>query len=225
MDDQPHILVVDDDNRLRDLLRQYLGENGFRVTTASDAGEARLRMRGLQFDLLVVDVMMPGESGLELTESLRSVSRVPILLLTAMGEPGDRISGLEQGADDYMTKPFEPRELVLRIESILRRTAPAMTEGVVALGDCSFDMGRRELRRNDAIVRLTTIEANLLSALARDPGIALSRDELISRCQIDGGERTVDVQVTRLRRKIETDPREPRYLQTVRGQGYVLHPD
>ena len=225
MDDQPHILVVDDDNRLRELLSQYLGENGFRVTTASDAEEARLRMRGLQFDLLVVDVMMPGESGLELTESLRAVSRVPILLLTAMGEPGDRVFGLEQGADDYMTKPFEPRELVLRMESILRRAAPAVTEGVVNLGECRFDMARRELRRDDAIVRLTTIEANLLSALARNPGIALSRDELINRCRIDGGERTVDVQVTRLRRKIETDPKEPRYLQTIRGQGYVLHPD
>jgi two-component system, OmpR family, phosphate regulon response regulator OmpR len=225
MDDQAHILVVDDDNRLRDLLSRYLGENGFRVTTASDAKEARVRMRGLQFDLLVVDVMMPGESGLELTESLRSVSRVPILLLTAMGEPEDRVSGLEQGADDYMTKPFEPRELVLRIEAILRRAAPAVTVGIVSLGECQFDMGRRELRRNDAIVRLTTIEANLLSALARNPGAPLSRDELVGQCRIDGGERTVDVQVTRLRRKIEPDPREPRYLHTIRGQGYVLHPD
>jgi len=225
MVDQPHILVVDDDTRLRDLLSQYLGENGFRVTTASDAEEARTRMRGLQFDLLVVDVMMPGEDGLALTGSLRSVSRVPILLLTAMGEPEDRVYGFEQGADDYMTKPFEPRELVLRIESILRRAAPSITEGIVALGDCRFDLGRRELRRDDAIVRLTTIEANLLSALARNPGVALSRDELIGRCRIDGGERTVDVQVTRLRRKIEPNPREPRYLHTIRGQGYVLHPD
>ncbi len=225
MDDQPHILVVDDDTRLRELLSQYLGENGFRVTNAADAEEARMRMRGLQFDLLVVDVMMPGESGLELTESLRSVSRVPILLLTAMGEPSDRVSGLEQGADDYMTKPFEPRELVLRIESILRRAAPAITEGMVKLGQCAFDMGRRELRRDDAIVRLTTIEANLLSALARNSGMTLSRDELISQCRIEGNERTVDVQVTRLRRKIEPDPREPRYLHTIRGQGYVLHPD
>jgi len=225
MDDHPHILVVDDDTRLRELLSEYLGENGFRVTTASDAEEARSRMRGLLFDLLVVDVMMPGESGLEFTESQRSVSRVPILLLTAMGEPEDRVSGLEQGADDYMTKPFEPRELVLRIESILRRAAPAVTEGIVILGECRFDMARRELRHDDAIVRLTTIEANLLSALARNPGATLSRDKLIAQCRIDGGERTVDVQVTRLRRKIEPDPREPRYLHTIRGQGYVLHPD
>ena len=168
---------------------------------------------------------MPGESGLDLTESLRSVSRVPILLLTAMGEPEHRITGLEQGADDYMTKPFEPRELVLRIGSILRRLAPVITEGIVQLGQCAFDMSRRELRRDDAIVRLTTIEANLLSTLARNPGMTLSRDELISQCCIDGNARTVDVQVTRLRRKIESDPREPRYLHTIRGQGYVLHPD
>ena len=225
MDDQPHILVVDDDDRLRKLLSQYLAENSFRVTTAADGEDARKRMRGLQFDLLVVDVMMPGESGLELTKSLRSISRVPILMLTAMGEPEDRVSGLEQGADDYMSKPFEPRELVLRIESILRRAAPAVTEGLVKLGQCTFDMDRRELRRDDAIVRLTTIEANLLSALARNPGITMSRDELISQCRIDGNARTVDVQVTRLRRKIESDPREPRYLHTIRGQGYVLHPD
>jgi two-component system phosphate regulon response regulator OmpR len=225
MDDQPHILVVDDDNRLRDLLSQYLGENGFRVTTASDAEEARRRMHGLQFDLLVVDVMMPGESGLELTKSLRTVSPLPILLLTAMSEPLERVVGLEQGADDYLTKPFEPRELVLRIESILRRLTPNRAKGPVKLGECQFDMARRELRRANAIIRLTTIEANLLSALAKSAGIALSRNELITRCQIDGTERTVDVQVTRLRRKIENDPREPRYLQTIRGQGYVLHPD
>jgi two-component system phosphate regulon response regulator OmpR len=225
MDETPHILVVDDDTRLRELLSQYLGENGFRVTTAADAEEARARMRGLAFDLLVVDVMMPGENGLELTQSLRTSSRVPILLLTAMGDPEDRVHGLERGADDYLSKPFEPRELVLRIESILRRAAPPVTEGIVQLGECSFDVGRRELRRNEAIVRLTTIETTLLSTFARHAGMTLSRDELIQQCSIDGGERTVDVQVTRLRRKIEPDPRQPRYLHTVRGQGYVLHPD
>ena len=225
MSDQPHILVVDDDTRLRDLLREYLSENGFRVTTAADAEDARARLRGLEFDLLVVDVMMPGEDGLALTGSLRQISRVPILLLTAMGEPEDRVQGLERGADDYMTKPFEPRELVLRIESILRRNAVGGADGVVSIGECEFDIGRRELRRDDAIVKLTTIEANLLSTLARNPGATMTRDELIAQCRIDGGERTVDVQVTRLRRKIEPDPREPRFLQTVRGQGYVLHPD
>lgn len=225
MDEQPHILVIDDDTRLRELLSRYLSENGFRVTTAADAEEARGRMRGLAFDLLVVDVMMPGETGLELTESLRVTSRVPILLLTAMGEPEDRVNGLEHGADDYLTKPFEPRELVLRIESILRRAAPPVAEGVVRFGDCRFDLSRRELRRDDAIVRLTTIEATLLAALARSAGVTLTRDELIQQCSIDGGERTVDVQVTRLRRKIENDPRDPRYLHTIRGQGYVLYAD
>ena len=225
MDTKPHILVVDDDTRLRELLSQYLGENGFMVTTAADAEEARARMRGLAFDLLVLDVMMPGENGIELTEALRMTSNVPILILTAMGDSDDRVHGLEGGADDYLTKPFEPRELVLRIESILRRSTPTVPDGPVRMGDCSFDIGRRELRRNDAIVRLTTIEANLLTTFARNPGITLSRDDLIRQCSIDGGERTVDVQVTRLRRKIEPDPREPRYLHTVRGQGYVLHPD
>ena len=225
MDTKPHILVVDDDTRLRELLSQYLGENGFMVTTAADAEEARARMRGLAFDLLVLDVMMPGENGIELTQALRMTSNVPILILTAMGDSDDRVHGLEGGADDYLTKPFEPRELVLRIESILRRSTPTVPDGPVRMGDCSFDIGRRELRRNDAIVRLTTIEANLLTTFARNPGITLSRDDLIRQCSIDGGERTVDVQVTRLRRKIEPDPREPRYLHTVRGQGYVLHPD
>lgn len=225
MDEKPHILVVDDDTRLRDLLSQYLSDNGFRVTTAADSDEARARMRGLAFDLLVVDVMMPGESGLELTESLRITSRVPILLLTAMGEPEDRVQGLERGADDYLTKPFEPRELVLRIGAILRRAVPPNSTGEVRFGDCRFDLGRRELRRNEAIVRLTTIEATLLAILARNAGVTLTREELIQQCSIDGGERTVDVQVTRLRRKIENDPREPRYLHTIRGQGYVLYSD
>lgn len=225
MSDQPHILVVDDDDRLRELLRQYLSENGFRVTTAEHAEDARARLRGLEFDLLVLDVMMPGEDGLALTESLRQISRVPILLLTAMGEPEDRVQGLERGADDYMTKPFEPRELVLRIQTILRRNAMAAPDPVVSIGEFDFNVSRQELRRDDAIVRLTTIENNLLTILARNPGATMTRDELIAQCRIDGGARTVDVQITRLRRKIEPDPREPRFLLTVRGQGYVLHPD
>ena len=225
MSDQPHILVVDDDNRLRELLREYLSENGFRVTTAEHAEDARSRLRGLEFDLLVVDVMMPGENGLVLTASMRQLSHVPILLLTAMGEPEDRVQGLECGADDYMTKPFEPRELVLRIESILRRNTKTTADPVISIGEFRFNISRQELRRDNTIVRLTTIEANLLSALARNPGTTMSREELIVLCRIEGGSRTVDVQVTRLRRKIEPDPREPRFLHTVRGQGYVLHPD
>lgn len=223
MDNRPHILVVDDDARLCDLLDRYLGENGFRVTTANDAAEARARMRGIEFDLLVLDVMMPGEDGLSLTQSLRASSQLPILLLTAMAEPEERIRGLERGADDYLTKPFEPRELVLRILSILRRVEPA--EDSIRFGDCVYDAARRRLTRSDAIVQLTTIETTLLSVLARNPGATLSREELVRRCGIDGTDRTVDVQVTRLRRKIEPNPRAPRYLQTVRGEGYVLHPD
>lgn len=223
MDDRPHILVVDDDSRLCGLLDRYLGENGFRVTTANDAAEARARMRGIEFDLLVLDVMMPGEDGLSLTQSLRASSQLPILLLTAMAEPEERIRGLERGADDYLTKPFEPRELVLRILSILRRVGP--TEDSVRFGDCVYDAARRRLTRDDAVVQLTTIETTLLSVLARSPGATLSREELVRRCGIDGTDRTVDVQVTRLRRKIEPNPRAPRYLQTVRGEGYVLHPD
>tara|TARA_Y100001960_G_scaffold278543_1_gene310076 strand:- start:141 stop:689 length:549 start_codon:yes stop_codon:yes gene_type:complete len=182
-------------------------------------------MNGLVFDVLVIDVMMPGEDGLSLTSSIRGISKVPILLLTAMAEPENRVEGFEQGADDYMTKPFEPRELVLRVKSILRRTENARKKQIVVIGNCNFDIGKRELRRDNLVVRLTTIETTLLAVLALRPGVIMSRDELIERCQIDGGERTVDVQVTRLRRKIEPDPREPRFLQTIRGQGYVLQPD
>jgi two-component system phosphate regulon response regulator OmpR len=223
--DAPHILVVDDDTRLRDLLRQYLAENGFVVTTASDAAEARAKLAGLTFDLIVLDVMMPGENGLDFTESLRRGSRVPILLLTARGEPEDRIEGFERGADDYLGKPFEPRELVLRIRTILRRAAPPATAVVIRLGGCAFDVARETLSRDQRPVRLTPVESSLLKTLALNPGVTLSRDELIHRSRIEGNERTVDVQVTRLRRKIEPDPRLPRYLQTVRGEGYVLRPD
>ena len=224
IEETAHILVVDDDTRLRELLRKYLSENGFRVTTAMDAADARARLAAFAFDLLVLDVMMPGEDGFELTESVRRGSRVPILLLTARGESEDRITGLERGADDYLLKPFEPRELVLRIEAILRR-APQERQPIVSLGDCSFDMARGRLVRNDSPVRLTPVEASLLGTLAASPGITLSRDELIRRSRIEGGTRTVDVQVTRLRRKIEPDPHTPRFLQTVRGEGYVLLPD
>ncbi len=222
----PHILVVDDDDRLRELLAKFLHENGFLVATASDTADARAKLAGLEFDLIVLDVMMPGESGLEFCEELRRKSAVPILMLTAMGEPGDRIAGLERGVDDYLGKPFEPRELLLRVRSILRRvpvTPVAPTE--VHMGDVMFDPGREELRRGGQPVRLTSVEVALLKALAERPGEVLSRDELFERTGAGGGGRAVDVQVTRLRRKIEPDPRLPRYLQTVRGRGYVLRPD
>ena len=226
-DEAPHILVVDDDDRLRSLLRRYLTEQGFRVTTAGDVAQARNKLRSLAFDLLVLDIMMPGESGLDLTRSLRRDSEVPILLLTAMGETVDRIDGLECGADDYLTKPFEPRELVLRIKAVLRRV-PQEGEAVhkeVHFGVYSFDLEREELRRGEAFVRLTAAETGLLKALARRPGVPVSREDLTGGEAGPSNTRAVDVQVTRLRRKIESNPRFPRYLQTVRGTGYVLVPD
>ena len=220
---QPHILVVDDDRRLRGLLRKYLAENGYLVTTAKDAGDARARLTSLAFDLLVLDVMMPGESGLELTESLRRTSAVPILLLTAMGEADDRIAGLEHGADDYLAKPFEPRELLLRIGNILRRAGPpAETVKEVSFGEFTFDLDREALRRKGEPVRLTSGEAGLLKLFARNPGVTLTRERLSRDIGVGGNVRTVDVQIARLRRKIEPDPAAPRYLQTVWGAGYVL---
>ncbi len=222
----PHILVVDDDSRLRELLRKYLTDNGFRVTTSSDAAVARAKLKGLAFDLVVLDVMMPGESGLELAEALRRESAVPILMLTAMGEPDDRIAGLERGADDYLTKPFEPRELVLRIRGLLRRAPPPGDQPAeIRLGDCRFDMARETLFRGDTQVRLTTAEARLLKALAARPGRPLSREELTRASGIRATARAVDVHMTRLRRKIEAEPKTPRFLQTVRGKGYALWPD
>jgi len=223
-DTAPHILVVDYDTRLRELLQKYLMENGFRVTTAQDANTARANLAGFDFDLLVVDVMMPGEDGFALTRSIRRDSGVPILLLTAMGEPGDRINGFEHGADDYLVKPFEPRELVLRIQTILRRTESKVIVEV-RFGNRRFDVPRKQLLEGDDPVHLTTAEANLLRSLARNSGLTMSREDLIRDSRIDGNARTVDVQITRLRRKIEPDPRSPRYLQTVRGEGYVLVPD
>jgi two-component system phosphate regulon response regulator OmpR len=227
MTDEPHLLVVDDDARIRELLGRYLARDGFRVTTAGDAAEARAKIAALEFDLLVLDVMMPGESGFELTADLRRKSRIPILLLTAMAEPDDRITGLERGADDYLVKPFEPRELVLRIRNILQRVPAAASEVVrhVRYGAYRFDLDRNELFRGEEPVHLTAAEAALLSSLVRSAGIAVSREALAEQAQFSGNVRTVDVQMTRLRRKIEKDPRFPRYLQTVRGTGYVFKPD
>ena len=225
MADAPHILVVDDDSRLRELLRRYLSENGFTVSVAGDAAEARRLLAGITFDLIVMDVMMPGESGFSLTEAVRRDGGTPILLLTARSEVEDRIIGLERGADDYLVKPFEPRELLLRIATILRRAALPKTLARIRLGECEFDPERGELWRKDRLIRLTTIEEGLLRALAMHAGRTVSRDELIRQTAIDGGARTVDVQVTRLRRKIEPDPRMPRFLQTVRGKGYLLRPE
>ena len=225
----PHILVVDDDTRLRDLLRKYLMDNGFRVTVAADSGQARHQLGSLEFDLIVLDRMMPGEDGLSLARYLRIGNDVPILMLTAMGEVEARIDGLEAGVDDYLAKPFEPRELLLRIRMVLRRSpAPAETATAtdeIQLGHCRFLTDRELLVNDDGPIRLTTTEASLLRALAENAGRILSRADLARRCSIKGSERTIDVQVTRLRRKIEPNPKLPRYLQTVRGRGYVLRPD
>ena len=221
-EDAPHILVVDDDNRIRELLKRYLSENGFRTSIAKDAREARALLGSVDFDLLILDVMMPGESGFDLTKSVRTASNVPILLLTARGLPEDRIEGLERGADDYLSKPFEPRELLLRISALLRRVRPvALNRKELSFGACTFSVGRGELRKNGELVKLTSGETALLKALAQKPGEPISRFALAEQTST-AMERSVDVQVTRLRKKIEEDPRTPIYLQTVRGVGYVL---
>jgi two-component system, OmpR family, phosphate regulon response regulator OmpR len=226
---QPHVLVVDDDRRLRDLLTRYLSENGFRVTAAEDAQAARGRIKKFDFDLIVLDVMMPGESGLSLVQNLRLDSRVPVLMLTARNDAVDRIAGLEGGADDYLGKPFEPRELVLRIRTILARVnAAPPSPGVapeVSFGPFRFDIGRTELTRDGAPIHLTTGETSLLAALARRAGEPVSRDSLRTESAECANNRAVDVQMARLRRKIEADAREPRYLLTVRGKGYALRVD
>jgi two-component system phosphate regulon response regulator OmpR len=221
----PHVLVVDDDGRIRTLIQRFLAQSGFRITTAHDAADARAKMQGLDFDLLVLDVMMPGESGFSFAHSLRGKSQVPILMLTARGEVGDRLEGLEAGVDDYLTKPFEPRELVLRIRSILRRARTSESEHAeIRLGACRFDPLRGELTRSGKPVRLTSSEAALLKLFAQHPGKPMSRSDLT---ELSGAslERSVDVQINRLRRKIEQDPKMPVYLQTVRGIGYALVPD
>jgi two-component system phosphate regulon response regulator OmpR len=229
---RPHILVVDDDARIRALLQKFLARNGFLVTPARDARHARALLEGLEFDLLVLDVMMPGEDGVSLTASLRDTLTTPILLLTARGDAEDRIRGLEAGADDYLPKPFEPRELLLRISAILRRVpkpAPkAAPPRSLQLGEVRYDMTRGELWRGRDPIRLTATEGALMRLFAARAHEPVTRQELVE--DLGGGiaeaqERAVDVQITRLRRKIETDPRTPRYLQTVRGSGYMLAPD
>ena len=224
-DNSPHILVIDDDNRIRDLLARYLHEHGFRVTTAVDAASARATMRGLTFDLLILDVMMPHESGLDFARALRRESQVPILMLTARAEPGDRIEGLEAGVDDYLAKPFDPRELLLRVSNVLRRGGGAPATGEVRLGPYVFHVGRGELRCGDETVRLTERERELLRYFAQRPGVPVARHELAKEDGENGGERAIDVQINRLRRKIEKDPANPVYLQTVRGKGYILYPE
>lgn len=230
-----HLLIVDDDERIRGLLQKYLIRSGFLVTAARDAAHARRILSGLEFDLIVLDVMMPGEDGISLTRDLRARMSTPVLLLTAKAETADRIAGLEAGADDYLAKPFEPKELLLRINAILRRTPNPVEVKMpksLQLGAVRYDVDRGEMWRGDALVRLTATEAALMRILAANPGEPVSRmqlvDDLGRGTGRDGGqaqERAVDVQITRLRRKFEHDPKIPRYLQTVRGAGYMLAPE
>ena len=225
--DKPHILVVDDDTRLRELLRSFLSKNGFRVTVASQAAEARERLGVLDFDLIVLDVMMPGQTGLDFASEIRRSDDVPILMLTAMGDTKDRIAGLETGVDDYLGKPFEPRELLLRIQNVLKRNrvATATTgepQRIVAFGPFQFDQELGELTNKGKRVPLTDAETALLRVFTARLGEVLSRETLCRSVGLAVNERAIDVQVTRLRRKIEPDPSFPRYLRTVRGQGYRL---
>ena len=227
-----HLLIVDDDERIRTLLQKFLMRSGFLVTAARDAAHARRVLSGLDFDLIVLDVMMPGEDGLTLCKSLRETLNTPIMLLTAKGETDNRIEGLEAGADDYLPKPFEPKELLLRINAILRRMpeTPAADSApkVLTLGSIRYDLERGEMWQGEDIVRLTATEVQLMRIFSAKPGEPLSRATLVEELGRDRGqaqERAVDVQITRLRRKIEDNPKQPRYLQTVRGAGYMLAPD
>jgi two-component system phosphate regulon response regulator OmpR len=226
---KPHILLVDDDARLRDLLRKFLSENGFYVSTARDAQHARQLIDVFIFDLMILDVMMPEEDGFSLTAFIRGgplrLKDIPILLLTAMGETEDRITGLTKGADDYLSKPFDPRELLLRIQAILKRSQSLLGSSTLLMGDVSYDLEANRLMRNNAPVGLTTVESSLLKIFARHRGKTLTREDLVAEYEGDLNPRTVDVQITRLRRKIESDPKIPRYLQTIRGKGYILIPD
>ncbi|MBT6416525.1 response regulator transcription factor [Candidatus Puniceispirillum sp.] len=224
---QHHILVIDDDERLRDLLRRFLEESGFRVTDAGNASEARQILSGIMFDLLIIDIMMPGETGLEFLEELRKKDNVPALFLTAMSETEHRIEGLETGADDYMSKPFEPRELVLRIKRILQRKASVNHEpdALVIFGPFAFDLTTSTLTRDDVRIHITTAEQQLLANFANAPDTVLSRDDLSNAVEGRMEGRSIDVAVARLRRKLEPDPRHPVYLQTMRNRGWLLRTD
>jgi two-component system phosphate regulon response regulator OmpR len=225
--ESPYLLVVDDDQRLRELLFAYLQENGFRVQAASNAAQARAHLASQKFDLIILDIMMPGEDGLQLTENLRKGQSTPILLLTARDQLDDRIVGFEAGADDYLSKPFEPRELVMRIKAILRRVAQTKDQSaiILQLGIFSFNTQTNQLRNNQETIFLSSTELILLKTLAMAPRQPFARTDLAQRIGHRVSERTVDVQITRLRRKINENPRAPRYLQTVRHVGYALWPD
>lgn len=221
--DKPHILVVDDDDRLRSLLSKYLSEQGFMVTAAASAAEARRKLSAFIFDLLILDVMMPGETGLELLTSLKD-NTTPVLMLSAMGEVEDRINGLELGADDYLNKPFEPKELVLRIRAVLRRVAAQEEKSqIIQFGMFRFDLTNLQLKKGDEVIYLTSNEASILKLLAEQAGTPVSREDLSRLMPGNANERSIDVQMVRLRKKIEENDSKPLYIQTVRGAGYVLY--
>ncbi len=223
-----HILVVDDDTRLRSLLQRFLRESGFFVSVANGAAAARHLMQQYKFDLLIVDIMMPEESGLEFLAKLRQDNLIPVILLTAMGETADRIAGLENGADDYLPKPFEPKELVLRIRNIFKRTPVAKNEVAekLGLGLCVYDLQKKELQtKQGEIIHITPVEQALLNVLGAKTGQVFTREKLADMLGAGQSPRSIDVQITRLRKKIERDSKNPRYLQTVRGKGYMLLPE
>ena len=221
--DLPHILVVDDDDRIRQLITRYLTENGFLSTGAANAIEAKEILEIAEYDVMIIDVMMPGQDGISLTEELQKTFSTPIILLTALGETEDKIKGLTAGADDYLVKPFDPRELVLRLQSILRRSPVKLSDqNEVTIGDWTYNRLHKELSKDDAKRSLTDGDVTLLEALLEKSGEVIYRDALCKACDMDPDKRTIDVQITRLRRKIEEDSNRPRYIQTIRGKGYIL---
>ena len=216
-----HILIVDDDDRIRDLVKEYLSQNNYLVSTAKDSNDAFNKTKIIKFDLIVLDIMMPGQTGLEFTQEYRNKIKTPILLLTAKGEPSERIEGLEVGADDYLTKPFEPKELILRINNILKKTQSLEIKKVIEFGNIKIDLRKQFIYKNDLSIKINNTEKTILEKMINTPGKIYKREEIADLINLDK-ERSIDVIVTRLRKKIEESPKNPKYLQTIRGEGYVL---
>ena len=216
-----HILVVDDDDRIRELVKEYLEEKNFIVTTAIDAFDAKKKLDVVKFDILILDIMMPGKSGLSLTEEIKKINSTPVILLTAKGEPSDRIKGLEIGADDYLTKPFEPKELLLRIQNILNKTKKSILPNEIYIGESLISLEKLQIRKNKKLIKINPQEKKVLERMLEIPGKIFSREDIGKIVNISK-ERTVDVIITRLRQKIESNPKHPKYLQTIRGSGYAL---
>ena len=216
-----HILVVDDDNRIRELVKEYLEENNFIITTAKDSNDAKKKLKIIKFDIIILDFMMPGESGLELTKKIKKKDSTPIILLTAKGESKNRIEGLELGADDYLGKPFEPKELLLRIKNILNKIQTSVLSDQIYIGNALVNLKKLDIKINNKIIKINPQEKKILSKMLESPGKVFSRNDIGNIINISK-ERTIDVMITRLRQKIESNPKNPKYLQTIRGSGYVL---